>query len=92
MSEEIHRGRKFAEGDRVDERAPSPPSMLGGGVAVYAKVVMTGRHGLACSQFQELTFNGLTPAQVDSYKWNYFGVCGAVVTCYDQSGNVISSG
>ena len=92
MADDTHKGLKFIAGEPPPRHGPAPSPHMDQGLAVFPKVVMTGRHGLACAEFQELTFHGLTQAQIGQYKWNYFGVCGAVVTCYDAAGQVVSSG
>jgi hypothetical protein len=35
-----------------------------------------------------LWFRGVTITQARKLKWDYFGVCGAVMTCYDAGGVV----
>ena len=39
-------------------------------------------------QRQTLWFRGVTITQARKLKWDYFGVCGAVITCYDAGGVV----
>lgn len=54
----------------------------------YASVVMIGNFGALCAQNQTLEFENITLAQARKLKWDYFGVCGAVMTCYDAQGTV----
>ena len=54
----------------------------------FARVVMIGNYGIGCANPQTLRYNGVTLAQARKLKWDYYGLCGAVMTCYDADGVV----
>jgi hypothetical protein len=95
MTDGKYHGQAFKPGVEPTAAPPNPadagkpPAAIRQGITPYGKVVMIGSHGLACAQNQTLSFHDLTLDQVHKLKWQYFGVCGAQVTCYDGAGNVV---
>ncbi|MBI2909916.1 MAG: hypothetical protein HYX92_19935 [Chloroflexi bacterium] len=59
------------------------------GTGSYAHVRMIGHYGLLCVEKQTLDFHRVTLAQARQLRWDYYGVCGAQMTCYDAQGNVV---
>ncbi len=68
-----------------EERGPG----AGFDISEYSRVVITGNFGAFCAQNQVLTFHNITLAQARKRKWDYFGMCPSVMTCYDQSGKPV---
>ncbi len=70
-------------GEALTERGP------GTDISVYSRVVITGNYGLLCAQTQEVQYYDITLAQARKRKWDYFGVCPSVMTCYDSHGKPV---
>lgn len=92
-----YHGQEFVEGqdasdvpsingnaiDALNERGP------GSDISVYSRVVITGNYGLLCAQNQVVQYYDITLAQARKRKWDYFGVCPSVMTCYDTHGKPV---
>lgn len=95
--DESYHGQEFVEGqeatgvpqlaDQLD--ADSPARGPGQDISVYSRVIITGNFGAFCAQSQVLTFYQITLAQARKRKWDYFGLCSSVMTCYDQHGEPV---
>lgn len=96
-SDEDYHGQAFVEGhdaagvpERADQLdADIPVRGPGQDISVYSRVIITGNYGAFCAQSQVLTFYQITLAQARKRKWDYFGVCSSVMTCYDAHGDPV---
>ena len=75
-----------AEADAIDALGHAP---LGGPIAEFSRVVISGSYGAFCAQKQVLEYFDITLAQARRRKWDYFGVCGSTMTCYDSDNNPV---
>ena len=50
---------------------------------------MIGNYGALCASSQTREIRDITLAQARKLKWDYFGVCHSVMTCYGQGGDVV---
>ena len=90
-----YHGQEFIDGQppadvpAMEESKSNSDSMRPQGTGAYSKVVMIGNYGFGCSQQQTLRFANVSLAQARKLKWDYYGVCGAQMSCYDESGNIV---
>ena len=90
-----YHGQEYVEGQEAIEAPPNPKEMvladeaIERGTGTYAQVTMIGNYGPFCAQPQTLRFSNISLAQAKKLKWDYFGLCGAVMTCFDLQGNVV---
>lgn len=90
-----YHGQEYVEGQDAQD-VPDDPSGSGaerftddGTIQErYAQVTLIGNYGALCAQRQTLRYKGITLAQARKLKWDYFGLCGAVMTCFDENGVV----
>ena len=88
-----YQGQEFREGAEAKDAPPAPGTdgllRQGGTGGVFSRVVMLGNYGALCGSSQTLTFSNVTEAQARKLKWDYYGVCSCVMTCYGPNGDVI---
>jgi len=88
-----YHGQEFHEGVEATEVPPAPaadgPIRQGGTGGVFSRVVIIGNYGALCASSHTLTWNNITLAQARKLKWDYYGVCSSVMTCYGPNGDVV---
>ena len=93
-----YHGQEYVEGEEA-ERAPPRPAMSASGllgdpdpgeeIQVYSHVELQGNYGALCADRQHITLRGVTLAQAQKAKWDYFGLCPSQMTCYDENGKPV---
>lgn len=83
-------GREYREGQSAQDVPPAPQSdaeSLRDGAGSYARVRLIGHCGAGCARRQTLDFQNVMLAQARQLRWDYYGLCGAQMTCYDRAIN-----
>jgi hypothetical protein len=94
MIDKYH-GQEFKKGVQAQNVPPIPEehsakfSAPDSSVVPYAHVRMIGQYGLLCAGNQTLDFYNIALNEARQLRWDYFGVCGATMTCFDAQGNVV---
>lgn len=92
-----YHGQEYVEGQDASDVPPNEDGAIdaqvarapGTDISVYSRVVITGNYGLLCAQNQVVQYYNITLAQARKRKWDYFGVCPSVMTCYDAHGKPV---
>lgn len=95
MSDTDYHGQEYQEGVEATAAPAAPqaahdgPVRQGGTGGTFGRVIILGNYGALCASSQTLEFRNITLAQARKLKWDYFGLCHSVMTCYGQGGDVV---
>lgn len=94
MSDTDYHGQEYQEGVEAADAPAAPEAahdgpVAQGGTGTFSRVILIGNYGVLCASSQSLEFRNITLAQARKLKWDYFGVCSCVMTCYGQGGDVV---